>query len=263
MHGSAPKPRLQFYKQVLLKPVWLAILAAWSIVSNSDNISEKLIKPNVSPETWKKWEPFLMTTNWPWYVWLIGALLILSAGAIESGYRLYKAAQDEAKKAIERLEEAVKPQLAIFWHPGEVTYHFEYGPTEPRSVHFRICIANISKTTSVKDIRVILKRLTPHELPCVPCSLRLMNDILPSADPPIERFSLNPGDRQFIDLMEQKPGSPAFNIWHTVVPQITVQVPAQAYTLTIVVTASNAPTVSQDFELVKNGVLWNLRAIGG
>jgi len=259
--------RSQFYKQVLLKPGRLAYLAAWSVISNSDTISEKIIKPNVSTETWKKMESYLVTTTWHWYVWAIGALLIMLAGAVESGYRLNKAAQDRARKAIADLEEVTKPRLAILWHPGGVTYHFEYvsGQNPVPSIHFRICIENISKTTEVDGIRVVLERLTPHRLPCVPCSLRLMNNILmpPAPDPRIERFSLNPGDRQFIDLMEQKPGTPAFNIWHTVVPQITTQVPAQAYTMRILVTASNAPSVSRDFELVENGLVWNLRAING
>jgi hypothetical protein len=263
MRDSPPENRRQFYRQVLLKPGWLAWLAAWSIISNSDTISDKLIKPNVSTETWRKLESYIMTSGWRWYVWATGALLIVLAGAVETGYRLYKAAQDRGQKAISDFEEATRPRLAILWHPGEVTYHFEYvaGQNPVPSIHFRICIENISTNAVVNDIRVVLERLTPHELPCVPCSLRLMNNILmpPVLDPRIERFSLNPGDRQFIDLMEQKAGSPMFNIWHTVVPQITTQVRAQAYTMRILVTASNAPAVSKDFELLNNGAMWNLR----
>lgn len=164
MSDSPPENRSQFYKQVLLKPGWLACLAAWSIISNSDTISEKLIKPNVSTETWTKMQSYVVTTTWHWYVWAIGALLIILAGAVETGYRLYKAAQDRARNAIAEFEEITKPRLAILWHPGEVTYHFEYvaGPNPVPSIHFRICIENISKTTQINGIRVVLERLTPH-----------------------------------------------------------------------------------------------------
>src|SRR5689334_22652267 len=94
MADKPPTNRSQYYKQVLLKPGWLAYLTAWSVISNSDTISEKIIKPNISTETWKKMESYLLTTAWHWYVWAIGALLIVLVGAIQSGYRLYKAAQD-------------------------------------------------------------------------------------------------------------------------------------------------------------------------
>lgn len=113
----------------------------------------------------------------------------------------------KAEKAITDLRMATTPCLEIRWHPGELTFHYELGGGKDSapSVHFRICMANTSKATAVRDIRVMLERLPPHNLTCVTCSLRLMNNILmePAPDPRVERFSLNPEDSQFVDLMEQ------------------------------------------------------------
>lgn len=196
--------------------------------------------------------------DWPWYVWALGSVMILAGYILESSYRRFRTERDKANA----LQESMHPKLEILWSPGEQTYVMSYpaGSQNP-SVHYRICIVNTSIAHAVNDIVVTLDRLAPYALDCVPCRLRLMNNIYPGSAPLIERFNLNPGDRQFVDFMEQKSGSPAFNIWHTVVPQITVQVPAQDYQLTIRVTSSNAPPVSKDFELFNNGALWGMREV--
>jgi hypothetical protein len=86
-----------------------------------------------------------------------------------------------------------------------------------------------------------------------------MNNILPQQEP-IDSFSLNPGEPQFIDVLVQTPNGSEFWILHTVIP-ISVVVKAQPYTFTISATAENAAPASQRFELVKDGVLWNMRAL--
>lgn len=157
------------------------------------------------------------------------------------------------------------PKLEIVWKPGEQTYVMPYPPgSNNPTIHYRICIVNMSTTQEVRNIVVMLDNLIPYVLNCVPCRLRLMNNILiePNSDERIESFTLNPGAKQFIDLMEQRSGAPAFNFWHTVVPQINTQVPARDYRFTIRVTSSNAPPVSKSFELFANGALFGMREIG-
>jgi hypothetical protein len=65
---------------------------------------------------------------------------------------------------------------------------------------------------------------------------------------------------KFIDLMLQSPEGSEFWILHTV-SDIPVQVPAMAYSMTINAEADNYYFASQDFELVENGPLWNLRLV--
>src|SRR5260370_31018801 len=124
MHDKVPDNRLQFCKAVLLKPVWVVVLVVCTVVCNSDSISGKVIKPNVSPEAWKKLEAVAMTTHWHWYVWAIGALLIMLVGAIETAYRLYKAAREKEQKAVAALENYKTRQLELTWNPDEEPYRW-------------------------------------------------------------------------------------------------------------------------------------------
>jgi hypothetical protein len=258
MVDSLPEKRSQFYEEVLLKPGWLAVLAAWSVLSNSDTISEKFIKPVVSPETWKKWESILMTTNWPWYVWLIGALAIVLVGAVETGYRLYRTARERGDKAILDFETYKTRQLELTWNPHEEPYRWwDMGQKVP-VLYFRLRVKNISGAT-VNGIKVELSELIPRALPCVPCPIRLMNNILPR-DEPVRKFSLNPGDKNFIDLMLQSRGMDTFWILHTV-QGISEAVPKEAYRMTIRISAINVPEILRTYELAEDGELWNLREI--
>jgi hypothetical protein len=165
-----------------------------------------------------------------------------------------------AKERKERI--AGVPALDIVWKPGENTYRHEYflpPPGAPLNIQFRICVVNRSETNKATNVRIRMEELSPPELPCVPCCLRLMNNILPQQEP-IESFSLNPGDHQFVDLLVQTPNGKEFWILHTVIP-ISVVVKAQPYTFKISATAENAPSKSRRFELVKDGTLWNMEAI--
>jgi hypothetical protein len=155
--------------------------------------------------------------------------------------------------------------LEIRWEPGQTTYLHEYTlpPYLTLYTHFRICIVNQSKTQSATNVEVTLEELIPHEMDCVPCHLRLMHNKLVGDKPetPIDKFSLSPGARQFVDVMMQSPSSDSFSIWHTVLHQ-SVYIPKQAYEMRIVVTADKIQPVSQQFEIFRDGNLWNLRCMG-
>lgn len=149
--------------------------------------------------------------------------------------------------------------LEIRWNPGEKTYDFRYVMPEGNlNIQYRLCIVNVSGRHLI-DVNVKLQNLTPHELSCVPCDLQLMNDNPDPGAPHITTFSLAPGGERFIDLLLQWPNSSTFWILHTV-PKISRVVTAQAYSMTIKATAANASPVSQDFELTKNGSVWDLVA---
>jgi hypothetical protein len=83
--------------------LWL-VLAAWAIVSNRDTVAESIIKPFVSPEFWARWGWLTVTANWPWYVWVIGSLLILVVAVAETSYRLYRRKELELIELQEAIE---------------------------------------------------------------------------------------------------------------------------------------------------------------
>jgi hypothetical protein len=255
------RDRRKFYRSLISGWLLLVMLIAWSVLSNRDTVLS-VIKA-VVPDNWDRWlEQFFMLQNWPWYVWAIGSLAILAGYILESGYKRFRAERDRA----DALQESMKPKLEILWKPGEETYVMPYpeGSSNPTR-HHRVCIKNTSTLNAVDDIVVTLDKLVPYVLNCVPCPLRLTNNILmePNVDPKKESFPLNAGGRQFIDVFEHNPGAPNFSIWHTVVPQIPTHVPAREYKLTIGVTARNAPAISKNFEIFKNGAVWDMRDANG
>jgi hypothetical protein len=152
-------------------------------------------------------------------------------------------------------------RLEITWHAGEKPYVHEYrmpnDPSQTLHTHFRIVVINLSKGEQAKDVEVILEDISPRTLDCVPCHLRMMNNILPG-DAPIEKFSLNPQGKQPIDVMMWRPDSSRFQIWHTVLRQPT-DIPAQTYTIKITASAANASPTSETFEIFRDGAAWNMR----
>jgi hypothetical protein len=161
-------------------------------------------------------------------------------------------------------EERDPARLELTWHAGEKPYLHEYRmPNDPNQTlhrHYRVVVINKSKTEQAKDVEVILENLLPRTMDCVPCHLRLMNNILPG-ETPIEKFSLNPEGKQPIDVMMWRPDSSRFQIWHTVRQPTDVQ--AQPYTMKITASAANASLVSETFEIFKDGAEWNMRLVGG
>ena len=132
-------------------------------------------------------------------------------------------------------------------------------PTEDHSDPYRVCIVNLSKIKSAIDVEVERTNLIPPVMACVPCHLRLKNNILP-AQAPIEKFTLTPEGRQFIDVMRWGPTSDKFDIWHTVLQP--TEIPAQPYYLTISTAATNAPRISKNFDVFRDGNGWGFRPTG-
>jgi hypothetical protein len=177
---------------------------------------------------------------------------------------LFIATRDEViRKYVEFVREPDIPVLEIIWKPGEhkFVHHYLLPPDPVVNVEFRFCVINMSKRTTLKDIRVRLQDLEPHELPCVPCGLRLMNDLPSDEESFIHRFDLHPGDEQFISFIVHKPKASYFWILHTT-PRIPWAIPAQQYTMRIVASCEST-RISQRFEMVKNGPQWDMRAIDG
>jgi hypothetical protein len=169
------------------------------------------------------------------------------------------ATRDEwIRKLAESAGEPEIPTLQIIWKPGESVFvhSYELPPDRSINVEFRICVVNTSKSTTLTGIRVRLQDLRPYELPCVPCGLRLMNN---TKEPLIDRFDLHPKEEQFVSVFVQKPNASDFWFLHTT-PGIPWTAPAQAYVMRIV--ASCGPTrAEQGFEVTKNGLRWEMKAI--
>jgi hypothetical protein len=200
-----------------------------------------------------------------WLKWFAANPLssVVGAGILFVAFCALAATRDEwIRKYVEFMREPDEPALDILWEPGKPIYYHSYPlpPDMVMNLQFRICVLNISKRAQITDIEVTLENLEPRELPCVPCHLRLMNDIPTGGRQPTEKFSLNRDGKQFIDLMVQKPNAPNFWIWHTVLP-IDVTVPAQRYTFTIAVTSKDAPRVARDFVIEKDGPMWGMRML--
>ncbi len=256
-----PKNRLDFYRRTLLAPVWIAVLVAWSILSNSDTAIEKIVKPVFlffSTEVrWKQWGMSGMISNLPLHVWLIGALIIIASGAAETGYRFYRDARKRGDEAIADFENYKTRQLEVTWNPNEEPYRWWDKKQKPApALYFRLRVQNISGST-VDGVKVELSELTPRELDCVPCPIRLMNNLLPR-DETEREFSLNPGDKRFIDLMLQSRSMDSFWILHTV-QGISEVVPIRPYKMVIRVSAINVPEIVRRFELVEDGEMWRLQ----
>jgi len=159
----------------------------------------------------------------------------------------------------DRPVESAERHIEILWKSGEQTYHMYYGK-DNLTIHCRICVVNRSETAKITNVQVQLKSLTPHELPCVPCCLRLMNDLTRGDQRFIETFDLKPGESRFVDVMAQDPDDTKLWIWHTVrgIPEV---VPAQPYVLTVAVTGDNASGDEKQFQLFKNGPYWNMKGV--
>ena len=149
-----------------------------------------------------------------------------------------------------------KLDIDIVWKPGEQTYHYPYENVP--GIQYRVCIVN-NTDRNLDNVRVTLERLTPHVLNAVPCPLKLMHDNKP---PYPTSFSLARHGKRFVDLIVQWPSGAEFWILHTVVDAVGWVVPAQGYYMTIRVESDDADPVSRDFELVKNGQLWDLKDRG-
>ena len=154
-----------------------------------------------------------------------------------------------------------KPDLDIVWKPGEFPYLYEYPlPPGHRNVQYRVCVVN-NANHALSNVRVTLTKLVPLVLNCVPCPLKLMHD---NTAPYPTSFNLPPRGEKFVDLLLQRPGWGDSNFWlfHTVTEVRDWVVPSQGYCMTIRAESDDTDPVSRDFELVRNGQLWDLKDRG-
>jgi hypothetical protein len=81
--------RIQFHKKSF-RLVWIPVMAIWTLFSNAVTIRDNFMSPH--------WQQRLATLSllpkWPWYVWVIGVLVILLIGFLEGSYR---AAQGDSR----------------------------------------------------------------------------------------------------------------------------------------------------------------------
>jgi hypothetical protein len=180
-------------------------------------------------------------------MWVAAALMFLVAS-----FFAWKEQYDKAEETA---------SLDIVWKPGEEPYWYPYTlPPDPTEwLHFRVCIVNTGSRAQVDDVEVWLENLWPRTLACVPCHLRLMNNVLPLQQP-IERFSVSRDGYKFVDVMAQKKGVDRFWIWHTAAPNPET-ILAQRYTFTIFATSKNAKRAEHNFCLEKGEEWWEMKSI--
>jgi hypothetical protein len=260
METQPPKNRRQFYRQVLFRPVWIAWLVVWFFVSNSDTLLG-LIKRKLSPELWRSLEPFLVVTGWPWFVWLIGSLLILLIGAIEKGYQLYASAKRAETVALEKVKEYETPKLALLWIPNESPYRWWDETQKPPALYFGFGVKNISGVT-IHGNKVELQKVEPEPSSSyAPCPLRLRHNILPQNEPVLE-FSLNAGETRFVQLMLLAENLDFFWILTAIDTIPDWKIPIRPYRFHIRVSSSTpGPEAFGIYELYRDGTLWNMKEI--
>lgn len=77
------RTRWQHLREVLLRPMWLIILAAWTAFSFAADIRDNFL----APELQKTWATRALLPNWDWHVWLVGVLIICVIAIFESSFR--------------------------------------------------------------------------------------------------------------------------------------------------------------------------------
>lgn len=246
-----------FCKRVIREPLLWVGSIVWTVLADLDGVLERLLKPNIGIEHWRWLEKHMVSQSWSFSVWLNGILLLLLIAVVKTSYHLYSQARLRMVEAIADFENYKTRQLKLTWNPQEEPYRWWDMNQKPApALYFRLCVKNISGVT-VNGIKVELSELIPRELPCVPCPIRLMNNILPR-DAPEREFSLNPGDKRFIDLMLQSRSMDTFWILHTV-QGISEVVPIKPYKMVIRISAINVPEIVRHYELLEDGEMWRLQ----
>lgn len=158
---------------------------------------------------------------------------------------------------------AESSDLEITWKPEEgEPYVHTYPPGTTDNIQYRIRVVN-NGAKHLTDAKVWLDKLNPLPPICpVPCIMKLMHDNQDPGGPiPIgpfvTEFSLPPHGGRFIDLLLQWPNGSEFWVLHTVI-KVDRRIPAQTYTLTIIVEAANTNPGTKSFRLVKSGQIWNM-----
>ncbi len=76
--------RLSFWRDALVRPWVGLILVLWSLFSNAATIRDNFLTPEVQ----KHWQTLGLIPKWPWWVWIIGTLILLLLTVLEGAYRV-------------------------------------------------------------------------------------------------------------------------------------------------------------------------------
>lgn len=187
--------------------------------------------------------------------WEIPVACLASVGATRlllSPFLIYRRRDSEAIHAEQVIEDLKKPTVrigAVFakvipWGPERTLHCFE--------------VENISEGATAEHVRVTLTQIDPHVsamkwLPALPVPLHQQHD---DVEPYKDTFSLNPGERKYLDLVEAENKDSSILLWITK-RNWEIRLPMGEYKFTVAVTGKNIQPDSADFRVWQdsNGVL--------
>jgi hypothetical protein len=79
--------RKRHFREVLLRPMWLIILAAWTVFSFAADFRDNFLAPELKA-AWETRVVLGWLPQWDWHVWLIGVLSIVVVAMFESSFRM-------------------------------------------------------------------------------------------------------------------------------------------------------------------------------
>jgi hypothetical protein len=98
--------------------------------------------------------------------------------------------------------------------------------------------------------------IDPFEMLCIPARLLLMNE-----DPSAREFFLPASGTQYVDVIQQSQPSGDAYLWHIVKNQSIKLKAAGNFSIEITTYGDNADSVSQYFDIVKEGTVFALKAV--
>ena len=251
--------RFAYYGRAFLKPIWFFAGVLIGVAKDSD-WREEIIKPLVSESTFTSWG-WLLTLDFSWTTWGIVLLVAVLLGATESGYRLYAKERSEKSDALRKVDDYETPKLTLSWSPVDGPYRWWDETRQPPSLYFGLCIKNDSNLP-VTGVRVELQDINPAPPSSyVPCPLRLRHNILP-ANKAVHEFSLNGGDKKFVQLMLQAEDMDSFWILTAVESMQDWVVPIEEYTFSVRVSSATPGADAEGrYQIYRDGRLWNMKEL--
>jgi len=151
-------------------------------------------------------------------------------------------------KKIRELEEWLQPKLEIaFGEGGSFEQVNDFGDGSLQRL-YRVMVTNLGGTT-IQNVRVQLERIEMYDNPFLPVELHQMHD----NEAPFSRsFSLNPGQKQYIDVVSKLEGEGCtdaeITLWYAV-QSIPNKIPRGAYKLALVATGDNVQPCHEEFNV--------------
>jgi hypothetical protein len=112
--------RWKFFKRLHYHGIFKVVGVIWLLLSIASTL------PVVLPPSWAQYLVlFPMLSRWPWYVWVMGLLVIAVIGTFESAYRADRTVQAELAAKTAQIERISKPEkcpivLVIGWRLDSV-----------------------------------------------------------------------------------------------------------------------------------------------